>query len=428
MEFEEGIDKFACDANECKNQASMACQICVKLKLKPIRYCGQTCFKADWTHHKLIHTNAQHDPIIFQKETGIEVKEVSKTTIENEIIVLKRVVFDLQGKLSQVADKIQEISEKTRNQYLPRRVSIEEKHISEKMAIYVQYTTAYGEYTRAIQILEEKRISLISIRDHRVHQIHDTTALAQQDYEAACLQEEELMRKITLAQELMNSPDQSIDSKSISELAIKEGELLVKRNQLHQMQEMANMKRDKRKAKITELEEQCRRGDVQRRQLRDIVAQLRGSIRVFARIRPLLQGDPPIVTIRPDGIGVRIMKPSTTGGAMSVTIDDNAKEEFIVNFDKTFGPLASQQEVYSNVEEFVQSALDGFHVCVFSFGQSQSGRSHGLRGSDDCDGRGIVPRALLQMSQYLSSQETKGWKYAIEVEFTYILTRLSYCV
>ena len=38
-------------------------------------------------------------------------------------------------------------------------------------------------------------------------------------------------------------------------------------------------------------------------------------------------------------------------------------------YDTCFGPEADQQEVYSETKALVQSAFDGYNVCVFAYGQ-----------------------------------------------------------
>jgi hypothetical protein len=51
-------------------------------------------------------------------------------------------------------------------------------------------------------------------------------------------------------------------------------------------------------------------------------------------------------------------------------------------------------QVFSGVSELVQSALDGYHVCLFSYGQTGAGKTYTMQGSEQSSDRGIIPRAV----------------------------------
>ena len=43
----------------------------------------------------------------------------------------------------------------------------------------------------------------------------------------------------------------------------------------------------------------------------------------------------------------------------------------------------------------IQSAMDGFNVCIFAYGQTGSGKTYTMQGSENEPG--IVPRALEEL-------------------------------
>lgn len=109
-----------------------------------------------------------------------------------------------------------------------------------------------------------------------------------------------------------------------------------------------------------------RTGEQQRRKLHNTVQELRGNIRVFARVRPFLPSDEldltspnPVVTPQADGVSLKIIRPvpeDRQGGSVS--------DEHMFTFDRVFGQSSSQEAVFQEVSEFVQSALDGYNVCL----------------------------------------------------------------
>lgn len=52
-----------------------------------------------------------------------------------------------------------------------------------------------------------------------------------------------------------------------------------------------------------------------------------------------------------------------------------------------------QEEVFVEVAQLVQSALDGYRVCIFAYGQTGSGKTHTMMGPQyNEELRGIIPR------------------------------------
>lgn len=102
------------------------------------------------------------------------------------------------------------------------------------------------------------------------------------------------------------------------------------------------------------------------------------------------------------------------------SIDEKDRKGYNFDFDRVFGPSIGQEAVFTEVSEFVQSALDGYHVCLFSYGQTGSGKTHTMQGTGNGQMRGIIPRAIEQVGQYKEQLEKDGWQYDMQVSFVEI--------
>lgn len=45
----------------------------------------------------------------------------------------------------------------------------------------------------------------------------------------------------------------------------------------------------------------------------------------------------------------------------------------VFDFDRVFGPESKQEDVFEDVSQLVISALDGYNVCMFAYGQTGYG-------------------------------------------------------
>jgi len=166
-------------------------------------------------------------------------------------------------------------------------------------------------------------------------------------------------------------------------------------------------------SKVAALENTIREGQAERRRMHNLIQELRGNVRVFARIRPFLPGD----GVDDDEPAYCVAKSET---ALKLQIDQNDKKGYNFSFDRVFGPSIGQEAVFTEVSEFVQSALDGYSVCLFSYGQTGSGKTHTMQGTGNGQMRGIIPRAIEQVGQYKEQLEKDGWQYDMQVSFVEI--------
>merc|ERR1719330_904309 len=162
--------------------------------------------------------------------------------------------------------------------------------------------------------------------------------------------------------------------------------------------------------KVAKLEAQIREGQKERRRMHNVIQELRGNVRVFARIRPYLPGD----GVDDDEEPFIFPKSET---ALRLIDETSQNQKYNFNFDRVFGPSIGQEAVFTEVSEFVQSALDGYNVCLFSYGQTGSGKTHTMQGSGNGDMRGIIPRAIEQVGAYKAQLENDGWQYSMQVSF-----------
>ena len=56
----------------------------------------------------------------------------------------------------------------------------------------------------------------------------------------------------------------------------------------------------------------------------------------------------------------------------SLVINDKGKAH-VFEFDSVFGPKANQQKMFSGPKKLIQTAVDGYNVCIFACKYSSLG-------------------------------------------------------
>ncbi|XP_058003258.1 kinesin-like protein KIN-14L isoform X2 [Hevea brasiliensis] len=148
------------------------------------------------------------------------------------------------------------------------------------------------------------------------------------------------------------------------------------------------------------------------RNLYNMVQDLKGNIRVYCRIRPIIAGEKSNVIdfVGNDGSLMILdpLKPKKDGRKM-------------FQFNRVFGPTATQDEVYNDTQPLIRSVMDGYNVCIFAYGQTGSGKTYTMTGPSGGSTKdmGINYLALNDLFQ-MSRKRKEVISYDIQVQMVEI--------
>lgn len=74
-------------------------------------------------------------------------------------------------------------------------------------------------------------------------------------------------------------------------------------------------------------------------------------------------------------------------------------------FDQIFMPESTQDGVFEDTHNLVQSAVDGYNVCIFAYGQTGSGKTFTIIGDREQNFPGIAPRAFRRIFDLLDENK-----------------------
>lgn len=217
--------------------------------------------------------------------------------------------------------------------------------------------------------------------------------------------------------EILNST-----KKNLAELTNKHEEQTLEYEELQQSS--GTLKRDFEEAstKLSLSQDQLYLINIERKVLHNMVLDLRGNIRVFARVRPPLSFEQDKMLCSwsfTDDSSLEIISNEiiqSTGGRKQT------KHDFA--FDQVFDPNTSQEEIFEMVSPLIQSALDGYNICIFAYGQTGSGKTFTMDGHDSK--LGIIPRTVKLLFDSTKNAEILGWKYTIKASFLEIYNEVLY--
>ncbi|KAF7809357.1 kinesin-like protein KIN-14B [Senna tora] len=208
-----------------------------------------------------------------------------------------------------------------------------------------------------------------------------------------------------------------VRSKPSANLELAREDYLQLRQKASELQEYSNAKLERVTRYLRVLADKTRRLDKvsleaearispvvnEKRRLFNDLLTSKGNIRVFCRIRPLFEDEGPSVVEFPDDYTIRV----NTGDELL----SNSKKDF--EFDRVYGPHVGQVELFSDVQPLVQSALDGYNVSIFAYGQTNSGKTRTLEGSSY--DLGLYAQCFEELFDLANSDSTSTSQYKFSV-------------
>uniref|UniRef100_A0A1J3CBR9 Kinesin-like protein KCA1 n=1 Tax=Noccaea caerulescens TaxID=107243 RepID=A0A1J3CBR9_NOCCA len=129
----------------------------------------------------------------------------------------------------------------------------------------------------------------------------------------------------------------------------------------------------------------------------------KGNVKVFCRARPLFEDEGPSVVEFPEDCTICV---NTGDDTLS-----NPKMDF--EFDRVYGPHVGQAALFSDVQPFVQSALDGSNVSIFAYGQTDAGKTYTMEGLNH--DRGLYARCFEELFDLANSDSTSTSRFSFSV-------------
>lgn len=152
--------------------------------------------------------------------------------------------------------------------------------------------------------------------------------------------------------------------------------------------------------------------ETERRALFNKYQELKGNIRVMCRVRPVLddsEGSAAELDYPDEKTSAQIQ---VKGPEEKNSLGKVSTKAYPFEFDRVFAPQVHNEEIFGEISQLVQSALDGYNVCIFCYGQTGSGKTYTMSSPD-----GMIPRATKMIYETVHKLKEKSWTYTMEGSF-----------
>ena len=90
-------------------------------------------------------------------------------------------------------------------------------------------------------------------------------------------------------------------------------------------------------------------------------------------------------------------------------------------FDHVYDQNSTQQTVFENTAKgVVESSLKGYNATIFAYGQTGTGKTYTMEGFNSKNQRGIIPRAIEQVFEHVSSNITPHKRFLVRASYLQI--------
>ena len=318
----------------------------------------------------------------------LQALEVSKSTInslqndrerlENEIRKLTREQQESNSDSAQNQSLWQRMTAASREL---RRVEEEAKQFKDNNIILLEstnsLTTQRDAFQKQIVLLESELTILKNEREEAISAIAKLEILSKEHQTISMqLSASEVLRVETVQQfiqeiEKMNEEKKQLQDENknlkteLGTLKIKSKECDASETDITSLNmKDAQFNDSEMKGMFTDLMKKYVDSEKRRRQLHAQLQDLRGNVRVFVRCRPFLAYDGE--DARKSGCCIKF---NIDGSSLSLVGTARGAGQ-IFCFDNVFKQESTQESVYEPVADLVQSAIDGYRVCIFSYGQT----------------------------------------------------------
>eukprot|EP00924_Labyrinthula_sp_SR-Ha-C_P011460 snap_masked-scaffold_46-processed-gene-1.70-mRNA-1 protein AED:0.42 eAED:0.42 QI:0/-1/0/1/-1/1/1/0/921 len=281
------------------------------------------------------------------------------------------------------------------------------------------------EYKDIIQQKEKEFDELRNNSSNKQEELEKNLELLTQELKSEKETFEESMKKIVeeknilsekngcLEEEVSNLQDevQAVRKTSEEILKKKEAEQLYKLNIEIEGMQRKLIEFDNFKVLYKELEDKLFDAEREKRELRNEIQNLKGTVRVIARVKPKNIEEKDKLEVGSDERSLKLFVESDSNSG-------RISKPYLFKFNHVFNQKSTQTEVFDEVASFIQSALDGYNVCLFSYGQTGSGKTFTMTGDKRSEEyAGIIPRSTEHIMKYKQQLEKMGWSFRLQATF-----------